>query len=172
MEQITMDQILEHLKAAMMAELKAMTEANRVKMEAKMVAWLRQMKAMPEACEEKAEAFLKKKSAPEPREFVPKSQEIPKGATKEETIGAAKDRSRNLHLAVGCRGQLKTQTKNHDGSRQESAAVGRPIRRTVPATRRGGLRTGAGKKCRSGTVRSPGRASVICERNCFSVSLS
>jgi hypothetical protein len=56
MEQLMMDQILENLKAAMMAELKAMTELNRVKMEAKMVAWLREMKAITGVCEETTEA--------------------------------------------------------------------------------------------------------------------
>jgi hypothetical protein len=64
----------------------------------------------------------------------------------EETIGAAKDRSRDLRLAIGCREKLKTQTKRDGGSRQECAsAVGRPTRRAIPAMRKGGLRKGPGR---------------------------
>jgi hypothetical protein len=109
----------------------------------------------PEACGRKTEAFLeKKKSAPEETEVVAEPQEVPEGATDEETIGAAKDLSRDRHLAVWSRGQLKTRTKRDGSSRQEcAAAIGRPIRRTVPAMRKGKLRRGPGKKCRSGIGR-------------------
>jgi hypothetical protein len=105
-----------------------------------------------EVCEGKTEAFPeKRKSAPEETKAVEKSQEVRNGATDEETIGAAQDRTRELHLPVGCRGQLKTRTKRDGGLRQEYAAiVGRPTRRTVPATCKRKLRRGPGKKCRSG----------------------
>jgi hypothetical protein len=118
------------------------------------------MEAKMDANLHKTEACLEKKEpTTEETEAVEKSQEVPEGATDEETIGAAKDRSRDLRLAVGCSGQLKTRTK-HDGRlRQECAAtVGRPTRRTVPAMRKGGLRKGPGKKCRSG-IRGQSKAS-------------
>jgi hypothetical protein len=63
----------------------------------------------------------------------------------------------DLRLAVECCGQLKTRTKLDGGSRQECAAtVRRLTHHTIPATRKGGLRKGLGKKCRSG-IRGPGR---------------
>jgi hypothetical protein len=90
---------------------------------------------------------------------VEKFQEVPNGATDEETIGAAKDRSRDLRLAAGCRGQFKKRTKRDGGFRQEyTATVGRPTRRIVPAMRKGKLRSGPGKKCRSG-LRGQSKAS-------------
>jgi hypothetical protein len=108
MEQLTTDQILENIKVAMTAELKAMTEVNRVKTAAKMVAWLREMKAITGICEEKTEAFLEKKeSALEPREVVAESQGVPEGATDQETIGITEDRYGDQRLAVRRRRQRK-----------------------------------------------------------------
>jgi hypothetical protein len=88
---------------------------------------------------------------------VAEPQEVPEGATDEETIRATEDRSRDLRLAVGCSGQLKTRTKHNGGSRQECAAtVGRPTRRTVPAMCKGGLRKGPGMKCRHSGIKGRG----------------
>jgi hypothetical protein len=103
---------------------------------------------------------LEEEKGPTPKETeaVAEPQEVPEVATDEETLGATEDRSRDLHLAVGCLGQLKTWTKGDGGSRQKcTATVGRPTRRTVPAIRKGGLRQGPGKICRSG-IRGPRRA--------------
>jgi hypothetical protein len=135
---------IEHERDAVEHERKAYHEEMRAKMDA----WLGGVK---HACLEK------KESTPEETEVVAKSQEVPEGATDEETIGAAKDRSRDLCLSVGCRGRLKTRTKRNGWPRQKFAAtVGRPIRRTVPAMHKGHVRKGPGKKYRSG-IRVPGR---------------
>jgi hypothetical protein len=142
MEQSKMEQIMELLKSH----------------NEEMMAGLKRLNATADAWLEKTEAFLEKKE-PAPKEIkaVAEPQEVPEGATGEETIGTAKDRCRDLRLAVGCRRQLKTRTKRNGRVRQEYAAtVGRPTRRTVPAMRKGGLRKGPGKKCRSG-IRGPGR---------------
>jgi hypothetical protein len=51
------------------------------------------------------EAYPEKKEPTlEEIEVVEKPQEVPEGATDKETIGASKDRTRELRLAVGCRG--------------------------------------------------------------------
>jgi hypothetical protein len=61
------------------------------------------------ACEEKTEAFLEKKEpTPEETEAMAEPQEVPEEATDEEMIGAAQGQSRDLRLAIGCHGQLKT----------------------------------------------------------------
>jgi hypothetical protein len=102
----------------------------------------------------------KKEPTQEETKAVAEPQEVPEGVTGEKMIGAAKDRSRNLHLAVGCRGQLKTQTRGDGRVRQEYAAtVGWPTRRTVPAMRKGGLRKGLGNKCHRTGLRGPGKTS-------------
>jgi hypothetical protein len=71
------------------------------------------VKALPEtteACPEVTHACLveRKEPAPEETEVVAETEEVPEGAMGEEAIGAAKGRSRNLRLAVRCRGRLKT----------------------------------------------------------------
>jgi hypothetical protein len=87
-------------------------------------------------------------------------QEVPEGATDAEAIGAAKDRSRDLRLAVGCRGRLKTRTKCDGQLRQECAAtVQWSARRFVPALHKGGLRKGPSKRCCHNGVRGPGETS-------------
>jgi hypothetical protein len=55
-----------------------------------------------EACRAVTPACLEeeKESAPEETEAVAEPQEVPEGATEEETIGAAKYRSRDLRLRV------------------------------------------------------------------------
>jgi hypothetical protein len=119
------------------------------------------------AYEKTTKAFLEKKEpAPEETEAVAEPQEVPEGATDEETIEAAKDRSRNLRLALGYRGQLKTRTKHDGGSRQECAAavVGRPTRRTAPAMHKGHVRKGPGKKCRRSGIRGQSKASRDVKR--------
>jgi hypothetical protein len=169
MEQITMEQLAELLKVQI-GGLASKMEADQEKMDpieqnmmAKMdamqammdsqveetMAWLGEMKAcqgVTPACLEEEE-----EPAPEETEVVAKSQEVPEGETDEEANRVAEDRSRNLRLAVGCRGRLKTRTKHDGGSHQECAtAVGWPTRRSVPAMRRRGLRRGPGKKCHHG----------------------
>jgi hypothetical protein len=95
------------------------------------------MIAIVKECLGRTEA--KREPTPREAEAMAELQEVPEGVTEQETIGAAKGRSMDLRLAVGCRGQLKTRTKRDGGSRQEcAAAIGRPTRRTVPATRKGG----------------------------------
>jgi hypothetical protein len=102
----------------------------------------------------------KRKPTPEETEAVAEPQEVPEGATGVDTIGATDDRFRDLRLAAGCRGQLNTRTKHDGGSRQEcAAAVGRPTRHTLPATRKGGLRKGPGMKCRRSVIKGRGKAS-------------
>jgi hypothetical protein len=61
--------------------------------------WLGETKAwqgVMHACLEK------KVSTPEETEAVAEPQEVPEGATDEETIGVTEDRSRDLRLAIGC----------------------------------------------------------------------
>jgi hypothetical protein len=157
-----MDQIFELLKAnqekmdviehKMMAKMDAMQVTMDSQLE-ETRAWLGEMKA----CQGVTPVCLEEEPAPEVTEAVEKPQEVPEGATGEETIGVTEDRSLNLRLAVRCRGRLKTRTKCDGRLRQECAAtVGRPTRRFVPAMRKGGLRKGPGKKCRSG-IKGPGR---------------
>jgi hypothetical protein len=122
-----MEQIMELLKANK-AELEAQREAHHKEM----MAGLERLKAMASTCLEK------KETSPEETEAMVESQEIPEGATGEETIGATEDRSRDLRLAVGCRGQLKTRARCDGRSQQEcAAAIGQPTRCTVPAIHRG-----------------------------------
>jgi hypothetical protein len=152
-----MEQILEFMKAnkanheGMMTEMKAIQhkwdaiederKAHHKEMRAEMDAW---RGGVTPACLEE-----EKEPAPEEPKTVAETEEVPEGATGEEAIGAAKDRSRDLRLAVRCRGRLKTWTK-HDGRlRQDCAAtVGRPTRRNVPAIHKGGLRKGPCRKFR------------------------
>jgi hypothetical protein len=135
-----------------MEEWMTKIDAHFEKMMATMDSYYDRMRAIIKEYLGTTETFLERKgSAPEETEAVEKSQEVPEGATDEETIGAAKGRSRDLRLAVGCRGQLKMRTKRDGRFRQECAAtVGRPTRRTVLAMGKGKLRSGPGKKCRSG----------------------
>jgi hypothetical protein len=121
----------------------------------KMMASQEEMMAEMKAWQGVMHACLEKESAPEETEVVAKSQEVPEEATDEETIGAAKDRSRNLRLAAGCRGQLKTRTKHDGRSRQKcAAAIGRLTSGIVPAMRKGHVRRGPCKKCCSGIGQS------------------
>jgi hypothetical protein len=146
------------------ANLKAL-KADQREMKAELKAWLGEMKACreaTEACEGVTHACLEERKEPAPKEteVVAEPEEVPEGATDAETIGAAKDRSRDLHLAVGCRGRLKTRTKRDGRLRQECAAtVRRLTRRFVPALRKGGLRKGPGKRRRRNGVRGPGETS-------------
>jgi hypothetical protein len=146
----------------MMARMEAKMESSHERMMAKMDAWLGKTGACresTEACPEVTPACLEEEKAPTPEEtkaVAEKPQEVPKGAKGEEAIRAAKDRSRDLRLAVRCRRRLKTQTKRDGRLRQECAAVRWPTHRFVPALRKGGLRKRLGKECRSG-IRRPGR---------------
>jgi hypothetical protein len=151
MEQNKTDQILERLLAEMKTQFDflaaAKMDANRRERKAhhkEMMAEMKAWRGVTHACLEE-----KKEPNAEETEVVEASQEVPEGATDKETIGAAKDRSRDLRLAVGCHGQLKTWTEHDGGSWQECAAVGRPTHHTVPAMRKGHVRRGPGKKrCR------------------------
>jgi hypothetical protein len=183
MDQNTMEQLMEFMKTQigtlerkmdfnqdkMEAEMKAdkeelmakidssqeRTDANLEEMKAEINAWLGEMKTwrgVTHACQEE-----KKESTPKETKALEEPQEVPEGATDAETLGATEDRAGELHLAVRCRGRLKTRTKRDGRLRQECAAtIGRPTRRFVPALRKGGLRKGPGKECRSG-IRRPGR---------------
>jgi hypothetical protein len=152
MEKNKTEQLLELLLAKM--------DKMMASQERKMAKWDSHL-GKGEACEEKTEACMdKKEPTPEETEPVAEPQEIPEGATDEETIGAMEDRSRDLRLAVGCRGQLKTRIKCDGGSWQECAAtVRRPTRCTVPAMCKGHVHKGPGKKCRRSGIR--GRAKAV-----------
>jgi hypothetical protein len=131
-----MEQMMERLLAKM-DKMMASQKTMMAKMDAR--------RGVTPACLEEEE------SAPEEPKAVAETEEVPEGATDEEELGVTEDRSRNLRLAVRCRGQLKTRTKPNGQLRQEcAAAVGQPTRRSVPAMRKGGLRRGPGKKCRRG----------------------
>jgi hypothetical protein len=138
------------MEARMLAEMKATQheiEAHHEEMMAKMDAW----RGVTPTCLEEEEP------APEEPKAMAETEEVPEGATDEEAIGVNEDRSRNLRLAVRCCGRLKTRTKCDGQLRQDCAAtVGRPTRRFIPALRKGGLRKGPGKKCRSG-IKGPCR---------------
>jgi hypothetical protein len=127
---------------AIMGASRESTEAHEEKMKA--------LPGMTEACPVKMEA--KKEPAPEETEAMAEtSQEVPEGTTGEEMIGATKDRSRDLHLDIGCRGHFKMWTRCDGRVRQEYAVtVGWPTYRTVTAMRKGELCKGPGKKCRRG----------------------
>jgi hypothetical protein len=139
-----MEQMLERLLAKM--------DATQHKMDVNKREFMAKRDATANAWLDNTEAFLEKKEpTPEETEAIVEPQEVLDGATEEETIGAAKDQSRDWHLAVGCRGQLKMRTKRNGGFRQEYAATfGWPTCRTVPAARKGKLRRGPGKKFCSG----------------------
>jgi hypothetical protein len=111
-------------------------------------------KASPEtmeACPVKKEA--KREPTPEEIGAVVEPQEVPEGAM----VGAAKDRSRDLCLAIRCHRRLKTRTKRDGRLRQECAAtIGWPTCRFVPVMRKRGHRKGLGKGCRSG-IKGPGK---------------
>jgi hypothetical protein len=107
---------------------------------------------------------------------VEEPQEVPEEATDAEAIGAAKDRSRDLRLAVGCHGQLKMQTDTMVGpgrSLPPSAdgllavlflhctAQGKPAKMTKPGIRQRdtGKENETGSQRRCGT-RIPERTGV------------
>jgi hypothetical protein len=197
MEQITMEQLAELLKVqigGLASKMEANQEkmdaiehkreankaesmANQLRIEAEMKATQHVIKAHHEEMMAKMDAWRGVTTAcleeeePDPEEpkAVAETKEVPEGATDEEAIGVTEDRSRNLRLAVRCRGRLKTWTKCDGRLRQDCAAsVGRPTRRFVPALCKGGLRKGPGKKCHSGTggqkccrigIRGQGKAS-------------
>jgi hypothetical protein len=149
--------IIQEILRAQIVKLDAWIEKIKAEMKAnhqKMDSCLGKTKASPEmteACPEVTTASLEeeKEPAPEVPKAVAKTEEVPVGATGEEAIGAAKDRSGNLRLAVRCRRRLKTRTKRDGRLRQDCAAtVGRPTHRFVPALRKGGLRKGPGRMCR------------------------
>jgi hypothetical protein len=60
------------------------------------------------SCLEVTHACLVERKEPAPEEIkaVAETAEVPEGATDEEAIGVNEDRSRNLRLAVRCRGHL------------------------------------------------------------------
>jgi hypothetical protein len=197
MEQITMEQLVELLKfqiagqARMEAKMdadkaeakrereanKAESMANHLMIEAEMKATQHEIKAHHKEMIAKMDAWRgvtpacleEEEPAPEEPMAVTEMAEVPEGATDEEAIRVAEDRSRDLRRAIRCRRCLKTRTKCNGRLRQDCAvAVGRPTRRFIPVLRKGGLRKGPGKKCRSGTggqkcprigIRGPGSAS-------------
>jgi hypothetical protein len=149
----------------MMAEMKAIQlkmdanrqerKAHREEMRAEMDAWLGGV----------THAYLEKEPAPENIEAVAETEVVPEGAMGEEAIGVTEDRSRNLRLAVGCRGRLKKRTKPDGRLRKVCAtAVGRPTHRSVPAIRKGGLRKGPGRMCRRSCISGRSKASHTGKR--------
>jgi hypothetical protein len=143
-----MEQIFERLEAIMDAHHERMSATFRSgheQMKAEMETSQEKMKTHHEVMMAKIDAWrgltracLEKESTPEETEAVAEPQEFREGATDEETIGTTEDRSRDLRLAVGCRGRFKTRTKRDGRVRQVYAAtVGRPTRRFVPAMRKG-----------------------------------
>jgi hypothetical protein len=122
-----------------------------------------EMMAKMDACRGVMPARLEEEEpAQEETKAVAEPQEVTEEATDEETIVATEDRSRNLRLAAGCGGRLKTRTKRDGQLRQDCAAtVGRPTRRFIPALRKGGLRKGPGRMCRRSCIR--GRSKTSCD---------
>jgi hypothetical protein len=84
------------------------------------IAWLSWLKARREA----TEACLERKE-PSRKEManVAAHPEDSNGATREGTIGATEDRSRDRRLAVGRRGRPKKRTQGNGGPRQMLAAI-------------------------------------------------
>jgi hypothetical protein len=149
MDQSAMEQLMVFMKTHI-GSLASEMNAIKHKMLAKMDAW----RGVTPACLEEEEP------APEDTEVIAKSQEVPKGATEEEAIGVTEDRSRNLRLAAGCRGRLKTRTKGDDRVRQVYAAtIGWLTCRFVPALSKGGLRKGPGRMWRHSCIGGRSKAS-------------
>jgi hypothetical protein len=143
---------MEANKAELMAEMKAQIGSLASEMNAnqqKMDAWIGEMTALlgvTHACLEKEE-----EPAPEETEAVAEPQEVPEGATDEETLRATEDRGGKQHLAVRHHGQLKKRAQDNGGPRQKFAAVrGRFTRPNIPALRKGHWRSyqdSTGKGC-------------------------
>jgi hypothetical protein len=115
---------------AWIEKIKAERKANHQKMDSS----FGKTKASPETTEafpEVTPACLKKEKEPAPEvpNAVAETEEVPVGATGEEAIGAAKDRSENLRLAVRCCRRLKTRTKRDGRLRQivPPPSEGRPV---------------------------------------------
>jgi hypothetical protein len=160
MDQVMMERLLAQMEARMKADKREMMAKMEANYEEMIKAITEGYRGAPEACSVKTEACLEKESAPEETEAVETSQEVPKGATAEEAIGVTEDRSRNLRLAVGCRGQLKPRAKHDGGFRQECAATaGRPTCRTIPVMHKGKLRRGQGRKCHRSGIKGLGKIS-------------
>jgi hypothetical protein len=133
MDQSKMEQRLKRLMA-MRDEMEAMMDANLVIMKEPVKAslvwmdtWIEKIKAEMKANHQKMDSCLgEAKSSPETTEAcegeteacLEKSQEVPVRVMDEETTGAAKDRSRDLNLAVGRCEHLKMWTKRDGRVRQ------------------------------------------------------
>jgi hypothetical protein len=160
MDQNKTDQILELLakmnanQPESMAERKADREM-MARMEARMDAYYEGMITIIKECLGKTEA--KKESTPKETEAVEEPQEVPKGATDAEAIGAAEDRPGEQRLAVRRHRQRTKRAQENGGPRQKFAAFrGRVTRRAVPALLKGHVRKGPRKNRCSG-VRGPGK---------------
>jgi hypothetical protein len=159
-------QMMEHLMARM-DENQDREEARMKADHEEMMTSLKRMNAQMDAWLGKTVACLEeeKEPIPEEPEAVAETKKVPEGATGEEAIEVNEDRSRNLRLAVRCRGRLKTRTKCDGRLRQDcAAAIGQPTRRSVPAIRKGGIRKGPGRmSCRS-CIRGRSKASPVGKR--------
>jgi hypothetical protein len=86
---------MEEMMESLLAEMKTQFGSLTARMDANhegMMAGLKRLNATADTWLEKMEACLEKKEpTPEETEAVEKSQEVPKGETDEEMIGAAKD---------------------------------------------------------------------------------
>jgi hypothetical protein len=141
--------------------IKAITGASQESTEACEV----KVKALPEkteACPEVTHACLEeeKEPAPEESESVAEPEEVPERTTEQETGQVAEDRTGELRLAIKRRRQRKKRAQIDGEPRQKFAAFrGWLTRRAVPATRKGHVRKGPGKRCRRNGVRGPGETS-------------
>jgi hypothetical protein len=89
-------------------------------------------------CPGAMEVLSKRKKATTEMTNVAAHPEDSNGTTREETIGATEDRSRDRRLAVRRRGRPEKRTQGDCGSRQKlAAAPGRLTHRALPACRKG-----------------------------------
>jgi hypothetical protein len=139
--------------------IKAITRVSRESTEA----CEEKTKALPEkteACPEVKHAWLEgeKESTPKETDAVEEPQVVLEGATDEKEFGATEDRAGELRLAARRRRQRKKLAQVNGEPRQRFAANrGRFTRYAVPALRKGHVRRGPGKRCRSSGVRGPGK---------------
>jgi hypothetical protein len=117
----------------------AIMETNQAKMMAKLDAHHESMIAKMDAQIEGTEACVVKLEAnPEESDAVAEHQEAPKEEARVQTFGALKEKYGNLHLAVGCRRQLRKRTQDDGGSRKKLAATHRGmIHHAIPARCKG-----------------------------------
>jgi hypothetical protein len=101
----------------------------------------------------------RRKPTPEETAAVAEPQEVPEGATDEETLGVTEDRAGKQLLAVRRHGQLKKRAQGNGERRQKfTASRGRFTRRAVPAQIKGHVRRGPDMKCRRSGLKGQSKA--------------